>query len=296
MPEVQLASANALGMAQRRATARVFEIACLDGGWELDGHVQWAPATWEALGQVKRDAFCSAEKRIPRGLLDRLFVECPEAVAVWHSPIWDCLAGDATPEYLERRLRTLVRLGEQDKSLRQFLDRLASDPVTGGPVTMERVAALICATRLARSHRWAEAAGALAMRLSRSLLLLSVHWLYAPLSEEVWNYCGTTFVRGIRLGDAKVEFRPEGWAFANMLVREMSARISSGMLPRTPPRQLSVNALTEATVDCLVGLTSTSYGDAEYVLSQVPRMRALGGKSQGAVPSLDKVGILRPRE
>ena len=289
-----MSSANALALARRRSTARLLEAASLESGWEVGGCLLRAPPTWLGLGQHRRDIYCSGERRITANLMDRLFVECPDAMHAWFSPVWGCLRTSATANQLGRTLLTLVDDEWQSKTQDELLEHLASQSLEAGPYNVKLVARYVCAVRLARSGQKFELAGMLAMRLARSLVMLAVHWLYAPLSEEVWGYCGKTFIRGLRVGGARVEFGDAAWAFAHTFIRETEAHTGLRMLPKKTPRRLSASALTESVIDVLIGLTSTSYSDTEFVLSRMPYLRNFGRSDASSVPSIELVGILRP--
>jgi hypothetical protein len=246
------------------------------------------------MGQHRRDIYCSGERGFTSRLMDCLFAECRDAREAWYSPIWSCLDTGATTKHLADNLRRLAETEWQSQPQQLHLEHLAAKTLAVGPYDLALVTKYICAVRLAKCSRQMKLAGILAMRLARSLVLLAVHWLYAPLSQEVWGYCGKTFIRGLRIGDAKVEFREDAWTFAHAFIRETEAHITLRMLPRTPPRRLSASALTESVIDVLIGLTSTSYSDTEFVLSRMPYLRNFGRSETSAVPSLELIGILRP--
>ena len=290
-----MSSANALALARRRSTARLLELACLDSGWVVEGSFFTAPPSWLGLGQHRRDIYCSGERSFTSRLMDCLFAECPDARRAWYSAVWSCLDTGATEKHLADHLLTLAGPEWQSQPQEKLLAHLAAQTLELGPYDLPLVTKFVCAVRLARTSQHTELAGILAMKLARALFLLSVNWLYAPLSQEVWSYCGKTFIRGLRIGDAKVEFRDESWAFANTFIRETEAHITLRMLPKKTPRRLSAGALTETVVDVLTGLTSTSYTDTEFVLSRIPALRNFGRSEPWQVPSLEMVGVLRPR-
>ena len=289
-----MSSANALALARRRSLARLLEAACLDSGWVVEGRLFSAPPTWLNMGQHRRDIYCSGERGFTSRLMDCLFAECPDAMQAWYSPIWSCLATEATTKNLADNLRSLAGTEWQSQPQQQHLEHLAAQSLAVGPYDLALVTKYICAVRLAKCSKQMELAGILAMRLARSLVLLAVHWLYAPLSREVWGYCGKTFIRGLRIGDAKVEFRKDSWDFSHAFIRETEAHIALRMLPKKTPRRLSAGALNEIVIDVLIGLTSTSYSDAEFVFSRTPYPKNFGRSEANSVPTIELLGILRP--
>lgn len=289
-----MSSANALALARRRSTARLLEAACLDGGWEVDGRLMSAPPRWLHLGQHRRDIYCSGERRITSQLMDRLFEDCPDAMQAWYSPVWACLDTAATDKHLTTKLLNLAGSKWSSQPIGNLLEHLASQSLVGGPHKLKLVTMYVCAVRLAKNSRRKDLAGVLAMRLARALYFLAVHWLYAPVAEEVWIYCGKTIIRGLRVGDAKVEFREECWNFAHRYIRETEAYLAQVLLPKSPPSRLSARTLNVFLADVLVGLTSSSYADTEYVLSRIPIMRGFERGELRQVPTLETVGLLRP--
>lgn len=265
-------SPNSLRRARIRATAGLLEAARLNPGFERAGHLCPASPTWMGMGPQRRGLYCLGDRAISPKLLYRLIVELPAVSLAWNSSAWLCLDQAETQGPLESKLRALVGSEVNLLPLEQLLEALAKRSLKSGPYDLGLVVTYICATRLAKLKRFDVLAGLLSMRLARSLHMLAVDDLFAPMAREIWSYFGFTYVRGLKVSGHRVRFHEDAMDFACAFIREAEAGASLYMLPGKPMRRLSVSALTEVVSEVLLGLTSTSWEKANRTLRESAKL------------------------
>lgn len=286
-------SPNSLRRARIRATAGLLEAARLNPGFERAGHLCPASPTWLGMGPQRRGIYCSGERAISPKLLYRLIAELAAVGAVWSSAAWLCLDQTETQALLENKLRALTCSDISRLPLEQLLEALAKRSLKSGPYDITLVETYICATRLAKIKRFDVLAGLLSMRLARSLHMLAVDDLFAPMAREIWSYFGFTYVRGLRVGGCRVRFHEDAMDFACAYIREAEAGVSLYMLPGKPVRRLSVGALTEVVSEVLLGLTSTSWEKANHTLRESAKL-GLHRQEKSRRKVSQNVAILEP--
>lgn len=295
-------SPNELKKARYRATAQLFEVACLNGGWTRSGLPNTAPQTWLQMGPQRRALYCSAERLMSPRLLEQLLAEYPLANEAWDPTVWVCLREDANFNFLERKLRALV--GEEELELDVLLRRLSKRSLDDSSFDRALVIVYVCATKLAKSlsiqrvqRRAAknknltysncgptpepddedqlslgELSGLLSMRLARALYMASVDDLFAPWAKHVWLYSGHMFVRGLEVDGAKVLFSQEAFDFARDFVMNVEANITLKLFPRNKARRISASALREITANALLGLTEPSCAIAHLTMRAISEL------------------------
>ena len=217
----------------------------------------------------------------------------PETAAAWRSPVWEFLDADLPDITCANRLYEELERSRTTTRLEDLLKGIVTKglPALGGD--LEEISRLVLALRVARKANLSAIAVDLAGDLAKGLLLLSGCVYRRAAAEQIWRYCGHTWLKGLKSQSQGVFFEDRTWEFIER--HAIRALLRVRMLAYSSPQAkvLPFPFVEELLGEIVTCVTTRDADHASFVMGRLYSFATFDDSTQ-AMPDVEKLSIWQP--